>query len=172
MITLEEADGFAAEAHLGQTDKIGVPYIEHVRAVAAGLAPFGWELQMAGLLHDIVEDTPWTFERLLQRGVPASVVRIVEFVTNDDRSYTEKLKRIATDRDATLVKIADNAHNSRPDRVRALSPAQRERLEAKYAKARSILWPAASSASIEMIISIVNPALKRQLLEEAPMLWP
>ena len=47
LLSVSEVDALAAEAHAGQVDKIGVPYIEHVRAVAAGLAPFGDELVMA-----------------------------------------------------------------------------------------------------------------------------
>lgn len=171
MKTLAETDEFAAYAHEGQYDKIGSPYIEHVRAVAAGLAPFGEEMQMAGLLHDVIEDTKWTAEQLIDLGFPIFVVETVEAVTNDSRTYTEKLKSIATNRHATLVKIADNAHNSRPDRARMLSPGQRERLEAKYAKARSILWPAVSTMDIDLILSIVNPALLRNLPKGPELRW-
>jgi (p)ppGpp synthase/HD superfamily hydrolase len=89
-----------------------------VRAVAAGLAPFGDELVMAGLLHDIIEDTDWTADRLLEEGIPPRVVSAVEAVTNQrGMPYEEKIRRIVRDSDATLVKIADNAHNSRPDRA-------------------------------------------------------
>ena len=78
MISVGEVDALAANAHAGQQDKIGVSYIEHVRAVAAGLIPFGDELVMAGLLHDILEDTAWTCKRLREAGVPGRVVEIVE----------------------------------------------------------------------------------------------
>ena len=44
MKSVNEVDFMADCAHAGQVDKIGVPYIEHVRAVAAGLAPFGDDL--------------------------------------------------------------------------------------------------------------------------------
>ncbi|AYG78093.1 GTP pyrophosphokinase [Streptomyces hundungensis] len=82
MISVDEVDALAAKAHAAQENRIGVPYVEHVRSVAAGLAPFGDELVMAGLLHDILEDTDWTAERLREAGVPARVVEIVEAVTN------------------------------------------------------------------------------------------
>ncbi|MFH9726430.1 HD domain-containing protein [Streptomyces sp. NPDC017254] len=166
MKTLAEVDALAGRAHAGQTDRIGVPYVEHVRAVAAGLAPLGPHLAMAGLLHDIIEDTGWTAERLRAAGIPDRVVSVVEAVTNvPGTAYEEKIRRITEDPDATLVKIADNAHNSRPDRAAALPPEQRERLAAKYRAARQVLWAAADPADIATILRVVNPDL---LAESAP----
>ncbi|GAA3043212.1 HD domain-containing protein [Streptomyces glomeratus] len=166
MQTVEYVDALAAEAHAGQVDKIGVPYVEHVRAVAAGLSPFGPELMMAGLLHDVIEDTRWTAEQLRAAGIPAHVVSVVEVVTNEPGvPYGEKLKRISTNRDATLVKIADNAHNSHPDRTAHLPAGKRDRLAAKYRAARDVLWAAADSEHIEAVLSIVNPSLLAELRE-------
>ncbi|MCN9243710.1 HD domain-containing protein [Streptomyces sp. RY43-2] len=163
-VTVAEADALADRAHAGQVDKIGVPYVDHVRAVAAGLAPLGPALEMAGLLHDILEDTDCTAEQLRALGIPDRVVRIVEDVTNTPGvAYEEKIRRITSSRDATLVKIADNAHNSRPDRAARLSPEQRARLAAKYRAARDILWPTVDPEQIETIVSIVNPALLDEL---------
>ncbi|WP_431954453.1 HD domain-containing protein [Actinacidiphila sp. bgisy167] len=162
--SVADADALARQAHEGQTDRIGVPYIEHVRAVAAGLAAFGPDLQMAGLLHDVIEDTSWTAGRLRAAGVPDRVVALVEQVTNQPGlSYEEKLRRIAGCRDAALVKIADNAHNSRPDRVARLDEAERLRLAAKYRRAREILWPAVPRQDVATILEAVNPALLRDL---------
>lgn len=107
---IADVDALARLAHEGQTDRTGVPYVEHVRAVAAGLAAFGPELRMAGLLHDVVEDTHWTAARLRAAGVPDRVVAVVEQVTNRPGvPYEDTLLRIAGCRDADLVKIADNA---------------------------------------------------------------
>lgn len=164
MTTLAEVDAFAARAHAGQVDLIGVPYVEHVRAVAAGLEPFGEELVMAGLLHDVIEDTAWTAERLRAAGIPDRVVAVVEAVTNrPDLSYEAKLHLIARDPDATLVKIADNAHNSRQDRAAELPPARRERLAAKYRGARDILWGGVDAERIATILTVVNPDLLTEL---------
>ena len=166
MKTVEEVDALVEEAHAGQIDKIGVPYVEHVRAVAAGLAPFGPDLEMAGLLHDIIEDTDWTSERLRAAAIPNRVVGVVENVTNTPGvPYEEKIRRITSSRDATLVKIADNAHNSHPDRVAQLPEKKRTRLAAKYRAARDVLWAAASAEDIAQIISIVNPHLLAELRE-------
>ncbi|MFE4305424.1 HD domain-containing protein [Streptomyces sp. NPDC056891] len=164
MTTLAEVDALAGRAHAGQTDKTGVPYVEHVRAVAAGLEPLGPHLAMAGLLHDVIEDTAWTAERLRAAGIPDRVVAVVEAVTNTPgTAYEEKIRRITEDPDATLVKIADNAHNSRSDRAAALPPEQRERLAAKYRAARETLWAAAAPEHIATILRIVNPELLAEL---------
>lgn len=166
-MNVAEVDALATEAHAGQVDKIGVPYIEHVRAVAAGLAPFGDHLVMAGLLHDVIEDTDWTAERLRAAGVPDYVVALVEAVTNDRGvSYQEKVARITgKGRDAVLLKVADNAHNSHPDRAAQLPEEKRARLAAKYRAARDVLWPAADDRDIEAIVRIVNPSLLDELRE-------
>ncbi|MFF0055660.1 HD domain-containing protein [Streptomyces microflavus] len=167
MKNIAKVDALAATAHAGQVDKIGVPYIEHVRAVAAGLVPFGDDLVMAGLLHDVIEDTDWTANQLREAGVPDHVVALVEAVTNERGvPYKEKVARITGQgRDAVLLKIADNAHNSHPDRAAQLSEEQRTRLAAKYRAARDVLWPAVEGRDIETIVRIVNPSLLDELRE-------
>ncbi|MER5636171.1 HD domain-containing protein [Kitasatospora sp. NPDC002227] len=163
-LSLAEVDALAASAHAGQYDKVGVPYVAHVRAVAAGLAPLGAELEMAGLLHDVIEDTDWTAERLLGAGVPAVVVETVLAVTNRPGvPYEEMVRTVAAHPLARLVKIADNAHNSLAERAAALPPEQRERLAAKYAAARRVLWPAADRTQLETVLRRVNPALLAEL---------
>ncbi|MFI0241747.1 HD domain-containing protein [Streptomyces sp. NPDC016845] len=160
MMSVHEVDLLAGRAHAGQVDKAGVAYVEHVRAVAAGLVPFGDELVMAGLLHDVLEDTDWTAEELVGAGVPVRVVEIVQAVTRQaGLEYEEKIRRIAADPPAVLLKIADNAHNSRPDRAARLSVTERERLGRKYRAARRVLWPAADPRDVETIVRVVNPSL-------------
>jgi (p)ppGpp synthase/HD superfamily hydrolase len=155
----------AIGAHGGQVDKIGLPYRFHLRAVAEGLEPFGPTLVMAGWLHDIIEDTGWTVEGLRDLGISARVVEVVSLVTRQDgESYHDLLRRAAGDPLATLVKIADNAHNSRPERGSAITDeAERHRLRERYRGARRILWPATSRENVITIISRVNPALLGEL---------
>jgi (p)ppGpp synthase/HD superfamily hydrolase len=164
MIGVAEVEALARDAHEGQVDKIGVPYFEHVKSVALALTPFGPEMVMAGLLHDIVEDTPWTLEGLRSAGVPEEVLQVVGAVTNrPGESYQEKVERIARDPKARLVKIADNAHNSRADRAEHLSPEHRERLRLKYRKARKVLWAATPPEELAAILWIVNPELGAEM---------
>lgn len=151
---------FARRAHAGQVDKLGVPYFGHVQAVAEGLTPFGDDLVMAGYLHDVLEDTAWTADDLAVRGLPSRALNAVLAVTNTPGgSYQEKILSLVGNRDALLVKVADNAHNSRADRLANLDPTTRQRLEKKYAQARRVLWGAVPAADVNRIVSIVNPAL-------------
>jgi (p)ppGpp synthase/HD superfamily hydrolase len=55
------AETIAREAHAGQTDQAGAPYIEHVARVAGSLDHFSD--RAVGWLHDVVEDTAWTREQ-------------------------------------------------------------------------------------------------------------
>lgn len=162
---VEQVDVLAAMAHRGQTDKLGEPYVNHVRAVAAGLRTFAPIIQIAGLLHDIVEDTPWTYEDLLMVGVPEESVRIVKALTKQpDTTRKEQIERvIAGGYGAILVKIADNAHNSHPDRAARLPEETRKRLTGKYKKARQMLWPNAQRQHVEAILTVVNPSLLPEL---------
>ncbi|MFB7663157.1 HD domain-containing protein [Kitasatospora sp. NPDC056138] len=168
VLTLADVEALAADAHAGQLDKAGEPYIGHLRAVAAGLAPFGVGLQMAGLLHDVLEDTVLGADDLLRAGVPFGVVATVRRVTKaPGADYQAMLQQITTDHSATLLKIADNAHNSVPARAARLAAADRERLATRYRAARRVLWPVAAPADIRAIVESVNPSLLAELRESA-----
>lgn len=157
---IEEVRKLATTLHDGQTDKIGEPYINHVLAVAHGLAPFGTELEMAGLLHDVIEDTDMTADGLRELGVPDQVVSVVEAVTRTaGEPYKTKILTISRNPWACLVKIADNAHNTRADRSSKLSHRQRSRMGNRYAKAREVLWAQARPEDVRTIVSRVNPDL-------------
>lgn len=137
---LSAADHLAAEAHAGQVDQSGRPYVEHVRAVRDLLAEHGEHAQMAGVLHDVLEDTPLTAEDLRRRGCPEQVVAAVEAVTRrTGEDYVTMVRRAAADPLGRLVKLADNAHNSDETRLGALPAARARQLRAKYAEARAIL---------------------------------
>lgn len=78
----------ALEAHSGQMDKNGEPYILHPLAV--GLMGQTDETRMAGFLHDVVEDTPWTFEQLAEAGVPSGVVNALRLLTHDENDLPKE----------------------------------------------------------------------------------
>jgi (p)ppGpp synthase/HD superfamily hydrolase len=138
--TPADALALATAAHAGQVDKAGRPYLEHVVAVADRLTGHGDHAVMAGLLHDVVEDTAVTLDELRTLGYPEDVVSAVDAVSRrSDETYNDLVRRAAADPLGRLVKIADNAHNSDPARLAELDPATAERLRRKYAKARQIL---------------------------------
>jgi (p)ppGpp synthase/HD superfamily hydrolase len=170
MSLISTAYTLALKAHEGQTDKLGVPYVKHVQAVAEGLLWLGNdEVTAAGWLHDVLEDTDLTRDDLLAAGMTERVVQIVEQVTNQPgSSYLDKIWSI-TDPDAVLVKIADNAHNSRQDRLSQLDKGTYVRLSLKYQRARRILWPRAERDVVASILRIVNPDLMHQV--ECDFCW-
>jgi (p)ppGpp synthase/HD superfamily hydrolase len=122
---LEEAFRFAAAGHHGQVRKLsGVPYLEHVVAVAWILDHAGFEedVVVAGLLHDLVEDTPVTVQDLEHRFGKA----VADLVAYGSEVKTDALgkKRPWIDRkrdhlaalaeapvEARAVVLADKLHN-------------------------------------------------------------
>jgi (p)ppGpp synthase/HD superfamily hydrolase len=162
---LWEADIIAAKAHEGQFDKTGVPYIEHPRAVAAALAHFSLPVQVAGMLHDVVEDTDESLVSLRLAGVTEPSLRMIDAVTKVPGSTKrQQIERaIEGGYGAILVKTADNAHNSLASRLEKLAPETRARLDVKYPEARRMMWPHLHEDDIRRILEIVNPGLLPEL---------
>jgi (p)ppGpp synthase/HD superfamily hydrolase len=130
----EKALRIAIEAHSGQVDKLGKPYILHPLAVASQLDSL--ELKVVALLHDTIEDTDTTAEELVSKGIPEELVKVVEILTNKkDKTYEDYLRHIKTNPMAVAVKRADLAHNTSPERAMGLN----ERRRAKYELAQRIL---------------------------------
>lgn len=118
MITIEDALRIALKAHEGQKDLDGNPVILHPMAVA--VAGRNREEQIAGLLHDVVEDTDFTFDDLLQLGVDETIVNALRLLTHTkDMTYEEYLHRIATSGNdiALHVKYNDLCHNLKRGRA-------------------------------------------------------
>jgi (p)ppGpp synthase/HD superfamily hydrolase len=140
--SVQDAVVLAAHAHAGQVDKLGRDYFEaHLLPIAAELRVHGEYAEMAGLLHDILEDTELTEEDLRERGVPAEVVRAVVSVTKrHGESYADLIERSAADPLGRRVKLADNAHNLAANPALARTdPEQAKRLREKYHRARAVL---------------------------------
>jgi (p)ppGpp synthase/HD superfamily hydrolase len=140
MLTLEEATEFARLTHAGQVDKAGVDYLLHVTAVSAALEVYGVDAQIAGVLHDVLEDTGLTADDLRAADVPAHVIAAVESVTRrPGEAYMDLIRRAAADPLGRLVKLADNRHNSDEARLSLLPPGQAASLRRRYAAARVLL---------------------------------
>ena len=121
---LKKAYVFAAQAHQGQTRRSGEPYLSHPLEVAAFLA----EMRMdpvtiaAGLLHDVLEDTPVTAAELHQ-AFGKEVTHLVEGVTKISRlqeaspetRHAESIRKIilamTDDLRVIFIKLADRLHN-------------------------------------------------------------
>ena len=141
MATLERAIELAARAHAGQVDKAGAPYILHpLRLLLAVRTP---EQRLAAVLHDIVEDTPVTFDDLLAEGFAPAVVDAVRALTKrpgEDR--IDAARRAAANPIARAVKLADVADNMDLSRLPAPTEKDLARLE-QYKQVRAILLAAA-----------------------------
>ncbi|MCL2788019.1 MAG: bifunctional (p)ppGpp synthetase/guanosine-3',5'-bis(diphosphate) 3'-pyrophosphohydrolase [Micrococcales bacterium] len=121
---VEKAYRVAERVHEGQVRKSGEPYITHPVAVATILAELGMEESTlaAALLHDTVEDTPYSLEELTEEFDP-TIAALVDGVTKLDKvvygesAQVETVRKmvIATARDirVLLIKLADRLHNAR-----------------------------------------------------------
>ena len=131
---LAKAIEIALKAHEGQVDKTGMPYIGHVmRVMQAGRTI---DEKIVGVLHDIVEDTDWTFEALLAEGFPTHIVDALRCVTklHNDEPYEEFIQRVKNNPLAVAVKINDLTDNMDIRRLATITEADVQRLR-KYLKA-------------------------------------
>lgn len=146
MSMLENAVKFAAERHAGQIDKSGQPYIAPIMGVWSRLRDHEEPIQIIGLLHDIIEDTPTTmgFLRVVFGDRVASGVATLTHPVGTD--YMEYIKTIALNPDALIVKLADLADNTDSTRFFRLPTEQqvyfRERIRTKYRPAIDYLMQA------------------------------
>ena len=142
-LLVAKARRLAEFAHAGQTDKAGRPYIEHVERVAETVThPSLGLAQAVAWLHDVMEDCGFAELDLMAAGMPADVVAAVEAITHRPHEpRTDYYARVRGNSLACAVKLADVADNSDPARLADLDEATRERLTAKYAKAREHLGP-------------------------------
>ena len=137
---LATAFRLAADAHAGQTDKAGQPYLAHPMRVAARVVAHGDHAVAAALLHDVVEDSDRTIDDLRAAGMPNGVCAAVDALTkrNGD-DYEAAIRRAAADPVAVHVKAADMADNADPARLALLNPELRDRLTTKYTEGRRLL---------------------------------
>ena len=134
MATLERAIEIATQAHHGQLDKAGNDYIGHpLRVMAMGRTI---EEKIVGVLHDVVEDSAWTFEQLAAEGFPALVIEALRCITKQSESepYDKFIARIKHNPLAVAVKLNDLADNMDIRRLPYLSDKDVKRLK-KYLKA-------------------------------------
>ncbi len=137
--TIERAFVLARDAHEGQYRSSGEPYITHPVAVACIVAEMklDYEAIMAALLHDVIEDTPYT-EAQLTEEFGKSVAEIVEGVSKLDKlkfrtrqeaqvaNFQKMILAMTEDIRVVLIKLADRTHNMRT--LGALRPDKRRRI--------------------------------------------
>lgn len=130
MANLEKAIIIAAQAHQGQKDKAGYPYILHPLRMMLRIS--SETERIIAVLHDVVEDTDWTLDALSKEGFPAEVLEAVDCLTRrDDESYEEFIERVKVNPIARRIKIADLEDNMDIRRISNLTKKDIQRLK-KY----------------------------------------
>ena len=136
----------ATNAHAGQFDKGGRPYILHPLSVMHILNSDDEELQCMAVGHDTLEDTDTTIEQLMEAGMTERVVKGILAVTKMPGEPKAIYKaKVMANRDAMLVKKADLKHNSDFSRLKGVREKDFDRMAAYMLFYREIEEALASS---------------------------
>lgn len=138
---LGKAFELAFKAHKDQTDLVGDPYLGHPFRVMLQFER-GSSLAVTALLHDVLEDSDLTRKDMLQAGIPAHVIQLVEILTRrPGENYKEYIKSIGDSRSspAIAVKLVDLQDNLIPERLMRLPEDKRQKLHCRYTGAYSYL---------------------------------
>ena len=135
---LERAIEIAVEAHKGQVDKGGQPYILHPLRVMMSVS--GESEKIVAVLHDVVEDSDWTFEALFAEGFSVEVIGALKSVTkeSEDEDYDLFIQRAMRNPSGRKVKIADLRDNLDVNRISDITDTDVKRIN-KYKRALKFL---------------------------------
>ena len=131
---LDRAIQIAVQAHAGQKDKGGNPYILHPIRVMMSVS--GINEKIVAILHDVVEDSDWTFDALLKEGFSSEIIEALKSVTktSEQEDYESFIRRAKANAIGRKVKIADLKDNLDVTRIPELSDKDIQRIE-KYVRA-------------------------------------
>lgn len=130
---LERAIAIAVEAHHGQKDKNGVPYVLHPLRMMMRAQTL--EEKIVASLHDVVEDSEWTIKDLNKEGFPKGIVDAVDHLTKrEGEEYDDFITRSSSLQLARKVKLLDLEDNMTVLRFKKVDEKTMEKLT-KYFKA-------------------------------------
>ncbi len=133
----KKAMKLAYQAHMGQVDKGGVPYVFHPLHLAEGMRTE--ESVTVALLHDVVEDTPITLADLAKEGFPHQVLEALEVLTHEPETpYLTYIAQVKQNPLARVVKLADLQHNQDVTRLDRVDERAKERVNL-YREALALL---------------------------------
>ena len=122
----------ATNAHAGQFDRGGKPYILHPLKVMHYLKTDDEELQCIALLHDVIEDTDTSWKDLEAIGCTERVLNAVRALTKlPGQTYDEYKEVVFANEDAMRVKLCDLRHNTDIRRLKGVTQKDIDRI-AKY----------------------------------------
>ena len=119
----------ATNAHAGQFDKGGAPYILHPLRVMSFLKTDDEELQCIAVGHDVIEDTKTTYKDLREAGISERVISGIKALTKvPGETLDEYKERVFANVDAMRVKLCDLRHNSDIRRLKGVTQKDIERM--------------------------------------------
>ena len=125
------------KAHKDQVDKSGLPYVFHPFHLAEQMQDEATTI--TALLHDVVEDSDYSLQELIDMGFPKEVTDAIALMTHDDAvPYLDYVRNLKDNPVARAVKLADLKHNSDLSRLDVINEKALKRVE-KYHKAIRIL---------------------------------
>lgn len=125
------------EAHKDQNDKGGIPYVFHPFHLAEQMKDE--DTTIVALLHDVIEDTDYTFDDLKTFGFDDVIIDALKLMTHDESvPYMEYVMAIKTNPIARAVKLADLQHNSDLSRLDVIDEKALKRKD-KYMEAIKLL---------------------------------
>lgn len=143
MATLERAIELAVDAHRGQQDRSGRPYILHPLWLMHQFEDS--DAMIIAVLHDTVEDTTLTLQSLKDEGFSHEIIEAIDALTRrKDETYAQFIQRVKPQPLARRVKLADIEHNLDVRRLSHLNEDDLERV-AKYHQAWCVLRDTADS---------------------------
>lgn len=119
---LGKAIMIASAVHVDQTDRGGKAYILHPMRLMMRLRTDDEELMSIAILHDVVEDSDWTFEDLIRTGFSPRVLAALVLLTHvGGEAYEDYIERIGISLDAIMIKKEDLRDNSDITRLKGIT---------------------------------------------------
>jgi (p)ppGpp synthase/HD superfamily hydrolase len=135
---LSKAIIIATNAHNGQIDKAGKPYIFHPLHIM--LQMDDEDSRIVAVLHDVVEDTLVTLDVLKYEGFNQNIIDAIDCITRkQNEDYFDYIRRVKTNELAKLVKLFDLEHNTKLSRLKKITHKDVER-NYKYFKAITLIY--------------------------------
>ena len=127
---LEIALEIATLAHKGVVRRNGDPYIFHPLRVCNNKTYIQTKLQKtAAILHDVIEDTPFTTQFLIEKGITKEVIDVLQLLTHNKETttYEDYIDNVCNNVDAMLVKLSDLTDNLDQGTLPTITDKDRER---------------------------------------------
>lgn len=147
----------ATLAHKGVVRRNGDPYIFHPLRVCNKIYIQNKVQKTAAILHDVIEDTPFTFQFLSEKGISKEVIDVLQYLTHDKETitYNDYIDNICNNVDAMLVKLSDLVDNLDQGTLPTISDKDRERFII-YENARLKIMSKLASDYPEIFKNILN----------------